>query len=63
MYKILSNILAVKAEFWWENLRVRPLGRPRHRWEDNIKLDFQEVGWWCMDWIDLAQERAGGGHL
>jgi len=35
----------------------RPLGRPRHRWEDNIKPCFHEVGWWCMDWIDLAQER------
>ena len=33
----------------------RPLGRPRHRWEDNIKIDFQELG--CgggMDWIELA---------
>ena len=35
----------------------RPLGRPRHRWEDNIKMDLQEVGCWCMDWIDLAQDR------
>ena len=32
----------------------RPLGRPRHRWEDNIKMDFQEVGCWGMDWIKLA---------
>ena len=35
----------------------RLLGRPRHRWEDNIKMDLQEVGWWSMDWIDLAQDR------
>jgi hypothetical protein len=35
----------------------RPLGRPRHRWEDNIKMDLQEVGWGDMDWIDLAQDR------
>ena len=34
-----------------------PLGRPRRRWEDNIKLDLQEVGWGIMDWIDLAQDR------
>jgi hypothetical protein len=34
----------------------RPLGRPRHRWEDNIKMD-QEVGWGGMDWIDMAQDR------
>jgi len=32
----------------------RPLGRPRCRWEDNIKMDLQEVGWRDMDWIDLA---------
>jgi hypothetical protein len=35
----------------------RPLGRPRRRWEDNIKADLQEVGFGCMDWIELAQER------
>ena len=35
----------------------RPLGRPRYRWEDNIKMDLQEVGCECMDWIDLAQNR------
>jgi hypothetical protein len=34
-----------------------PLGRPRRRWEDNIKLDLQEVGWGIMDWIDLAQDK------
>ena len=34
----------------------RPLGRPRHRWEDNIKLDLQEVGCGGMDWIKLAQD-------
>jgi hypothetical protein len=32
------------TEFWWGGLRERPLGRPRHRWEDNIKMDLQEVG-------------------
>jgi len=35
----------------------RPLGRLRHRWEDNIKMDLQEVKFAGMDWIDLAQER------
>jgi hypothetical protein len=35
----------------------RPLGRPRRRWEDNIKMDLQEVGWAGMDWIDMAQDR------
>ena len=35
----------------------RPLRRPRRRWEDNIKLDFQEVGGGCGDWMELAQDR------
>jgi hypothetical protein len=35
----------------------RSLGRPRHRWEDNIKADLQEVGCEGMDWIDLAKDR------
>jgi len=34
-----------------------PLGRSRHRWEDNIKLDLQEVGCGGMDWIELAEGR------
>ena len=34
-----------------------PLGRPRHKWEDNIKMDLQEVGCEGMDWIDVAQDR------
>jgi len=34
----------------------RPLGRPRVGWEDNIKMDLQDVGW-RMDWIDMAQNR------
>ena len=36
---------------------MRPLGRPRRRWEDNIKMDLQEVGCGGMDWIVLAQDR------
>jgi len=34
-----------------------PLGRPRRRWEDNVKMDLQEVGCGGMDWIELAQDR------
>jgi hypothetical protein len=34
-----------------------PLGRPRHRWVDNIKMDIRKTGWGGMDWIDLAQDR------
>jgi len=35
----------------------RSLGRPRRRWEDNIKMDLQEVGCVVMDWIELGQDR------
>jgi hypothetical protein len=35
----------------------RPLGRPRRRWEDNIRIDLQEVGCGGMDWIGLAHDR------
>ena len=35
----------------------RPHGKLRHRWNDNIKMDLQEVGCGGMDWIDLAQDR------
>jgi hypothetical protein len=35
----------------------RPLGRPRPRWEDNIKIDIQEIGLGCGDWMELAQDR------
>jgi hypothetical protein len=35
----------------------RPLGRPRRRWVDNIKIDLRELGWDGVDWIDLAQDR------
>jgi len=35
----------------------RPLGTPRRRWADNIRMDLQEVGYGCKDWIGLAQDR------
>ena len=35
----------------------RPLGRPRRRWVDNIRMDLQEVGFGCMDWIELVHDR------
>jgi hypothetical protein len=36
---------------------MRPLGRPRRRWVVNNKMDLREIGWDCMNWIDLAQDR------
>jgi hypothetical protein len=35
----------------------RPLGRPRHGWEDNIRMDLREIAWGDVEWIHLAQDR------
>jgi hypothetical protein len=44
--------------FWWGKPEgKRPLGRPSHRWEDDIKMDLQEAGCGGMDWIELDQDR------
>jgi hypothetical protein len=46
------------AGFWWGKPEGRrPLGKPRRRLEDNIKMDLQEVECESMDWIDVTQER------
>ena len=60
--RLAVNVARTRGEmhtgFWWDDLEVRrPLGRPRRRWEDNIKMDLQEVGCRSMDWIDVAQDR------
>jgi hypothetical protein len=50
----------VYTGFWRETPDgKRPLGRHRRRWEDNIKMDLQEVGCGVMDWKDVAQDRDG----
>ena len=49
--RVVHKVLARKHE------GKRPLGRPKRRWEDNIKMDLQEVGRGCGDWMDLAQDR------
>jgi hypothetical protein len=49
--RAIYRVLVVKPE------RKRPLGRPRRTWEDNIRMDLQEVGCGCVDWIGLAQNR------
>ena len=43
--------------------KKRPLGRPRRRWEDNLKMDLQEVGGGGGDWMELAQDRDRWGAL
>jgi hypothetical protein len=35
----------------------RPLGRPRHRWDDRIRMDLRKMGWGSVEWILLAQDR------
>jgi hypothetical protein len=63
-YQILSptnseeiSLLAQSAFLVGKPEGKRPLGRPRRRWEDNIKMDIQEVGGGCGDWMELAQDR------
>jgi hypothetical protein len=43
--------------YWWEREGKIPLGRPRCRWVDNIRMDLGEVGWGDVDWIGLAKDR------
>jgi hypothetical protein len=47
----MNGILAGKPE------GKRPLGRPRHRWVDNIKMDLREIGWHGVDLTDMAKDR------
>jgi hypothetical protein len=54
-WRVMYRVLVGKFE------GKRPLGRPRRRWEDNIKVDVQEVGCGGMDWIELAQDRQVAG--
>jgi hypothetical protein len=50
MYQLLFDLLIIYGSSY------TPLGRPRRRWEDNIKMDVQEVGGGRGDWIELAQD-------
>jgi hypothetical protein len=51
--RVMHRVLVGKPE------GRRPLGRPRRRWEENIKMDLQEVGGGRGDWMELAQDRDG----
>jgi len=68
IWRVAANILNKQSPIVGERRGVcrvlvgkpegkRPLGRPRRRWEDNIKMDLQEVGCGGMEWIELAQDR------
>ena len=52
-----SSAIKQKLRFLKGSPRPRPLGRPRRRWEDNIRMDLQEVGLGYEDWLGLAQDR------
>jgi len=47
----------VHRVLWGKPEGMRPLGRPRRRWKDNIKTELQEVGGGFGDWMELAQDR------
>jgi hypothetical protein len=47
-------VLFFSQSYWF---LIRPMGRPRCRWVDNIKMDLREIGWDGVDWIDMAQDR------
>ena len=51
--RVVRKVLVGKPE------GKRPLGTPRRRWEDNIKMDLEEVGRGCGDWMEFAQDRDG----
>jgi hypothetical protein len=54
----------VRIGYWWGKPEgKRPLGRPRRRRVDNIRMDLEEVGWGGVDWIGLAQGRTDGELL
>jgi hypothetical protein len=50
--------LESRTKFWSENLKGKPLGRPMHKWENNITMDLREIGCVSVDWKHLAQDRA-----
>jgi hypothetical protein len=43
--------------YWWKASWKEPLGTPRRKWVDDVKMYLREIGWDGMDWIDLAQDR------
>jgi hypothetical protein len=53
-----------RIDHWWESQRgKRPLGRPKLRWVDNIRMDLGEVGWGDVDWIVCLRIGTGGELL
>jgi hypothetical protein len=61
VWRVAANILNKQSRTpdkgWSSSSGVWPLGRPRRRWVDNIKIYLSEIGWDGINWIDLAQDR------
>ena len=57
MWHVRGERRGVYGVLVWILEGKRPFGRPRRRWDDNIKMDLMEVGCGGVDWIDLAQDR------
>ena len=57
MWRVWVRRGACIGSWWGKQEGKSPLGRPRRRWVDNIRMDLQEVGCGYMDWIGLAQDR------
>jgi hypothetical protein len=55
--RVALNQQAIFFLLWWKPEGRQPLGRPRRKWEDNIKIDLREIGFGDVDWIHLAQDR------
>jgi hypothetical protein len=56
-FEVIIRIFGTGLRIFETVIKMERLGRPRHRWVDNIKMDLRENGWDGMDWIDLAQDR------
>ena len=63
MWRVWGRIEGCKECWWGKPEGKSPLGRPRCRWEDNIKMDLQEVGGGRGDWMELAQNMDGWRSL
>ena len=57
LHGVLFNVMGLHKVLVGKPEGKRPLGRPRRRWEDNIKMDLQEVGRGSGEWMELAQDR------
>jgi hypothetical protein len=56
-HDVVINCEKLRSTNYEKKKKKKPIGRTRRRWEDNIKVDYQEVKCGVMDWIDLAQDR------